>query len=203
MHRIATNEICSMKHLKIFKQTRMKTIFFSAAFALISVCFSLRTAAQNDLGIDEEHMPDLSRPVVIADIPVSFLKDSTVNINQRAARILQKRFPGVHQTSWYEAPNGIIASFDSDATKTKVYFDKKGRLNYSIRYYDENMLPKNVRHVIRSTYYDDSILSIAEIHPTNTNGQKTYIILTEDAKTLKRLIANDTEIISVKSYSKA
>ena len=180
----------------------MKRIFLAFAIAVISLfTFNVHVAAQYDLGINEEDMPDLSRPVIIPGIPVDSTIDNTSkDINERAVKNFQKQFPGIVNPSWYKVSDGFIASFKENTVKTRVSYDKKGRLKNTINYYGEEMLPQLVRQVVKSIYYDYSILSVAEINANINDVQPTYVVSIRYKNSLKILTVYDYEIFSTKEY---
>jgi len=202
VHGNETREICNMKNLKTIKQTKMKSIFLAFAIAVISLfTFNVHVAAQYDLGINEEDMPDLSRPVTIPGIPADSTIDNTSkDINERAVKNFQKQFPGIVNPSWYKASDGFIASFKENTMKTRVSYDKKGRFKNIVNYYGEEMLPQDVRKVVKSIYYDYAIISVAEINVNINDAKTTYIVSIQSENSLKILTVYDSEIFSVKEY---
>ena len=179
----------------------MKNIFLTFTVTVISaIAFS--ASAQNDLGINDEDLLNDPRPLVI-NIP----EDSTENydlkdVNEKAVKKFEKEFPNVNQPSWYKAEDGYIATFKTDDVLTKVSYDEKGRYLHTIHYYGEKMLPKDVRQIIKSVYYDYSITSVVEIHSNETYGETTYVVTIEDASSMKILQISNFEILSIKDYKK-
>jgi hypothetical protein len=82
------------------------------------------------------------------------------------------------------------------ATETSVY-DKKGRLLYSVKRYDETQLPKDVRSLVKSEYYDYSIVGVEEvIVPSNPNG--IYFVHVQNENKLKtvKVYNGETELVN-------
>ena len=181
----------------------MKKIFQSLAVTVVSsFAFINYTAAQNDLGINEEDMPELSKPLII-NVPADSLTcDHLIHVNERALKNFQKKFPGAIDPYWYEVFDGFIASFKKDSVTTKVAYDKKGRLQYAINYYGEKMMPRELRHIVKSVYYDYSIVSVAEVHLNEPDAQTTYVVCVGSCNSFKILTASDYEILSVKDWKR-
>lgn len=181
----------------------MKHIFLAFAVTIISsFALSMNATAQNDLGINEEDMPDLSRSIIINIPQASATEDTLKDVNERALKNFERSFPGAHKPSWYKTPGGYIVDFMDNAIQTKVAYDKKGRLNHIINYYGEEILPGDIRHIIKSVYYDYSILNIAEIHLNEYDAQPTYVVNIQDRNSLKILTIAEGEILSIKDYKR-
>jgi hypothetical protein len=57
-----------------------------------------------------------------------------------------------------------------------VYFDKKGRISYSISYYKKEMLPFAILQLMNDKYPGKSIFGATEI---NNNAGTTYVLVLE------------------------
>ncbi len=74
-------------------------------------------------------------------------------------------------------------------TETPIY-DKKGRLLYSVKRYDESALPKDISRIVRNQYYDFDIIGVEEVViPSSSNS--IYFVH----------IANDKKLETVKVYN--
>jgi hypothetical protein len=120
--------------------------------------------------------------VVAAEVDASTLKD------------FAKKFADVNEVTWIKTGNGFVAMFNQADTRINVGYKAKGRWVYTVkRYVDENILPKNVRAQVKSTYYDYKILHIEEITvPENKNIIYQLILL--DGKNQKTLRLCDGEM---------
>jgi hypothetical protein len=70
-----------------------------------------------------------------------------------------------------------MVKFSKDNIDTRVYYSKKGRRLATIRDFTEENLPKDIRHLVRSTYYDHSIFRVSEV---TVDSQMAYVIILED-----------------------
>ena len=60
-----------------------------------------------------------------------------------------------------------------------------------------------VRHIVKSTYYDYNIVYTQEIETADTKGMPTYIICLEDKTNIKMIRIYDGEMSVWKEFTKA
>ena len=60
-----------------------------------------------------------------------------------------------------------------------------------LRHYNEEQLPSEIRHLIKSNYYDFSIYHLSEIR---YNGKTAYIVTIEDRTCWKKIKVADNEM---------
>lgn len=96
--------------------------------------------------------------------------------------------------NWSTKSDGYRATFRKDGVVHLVDYNKKGKLMSTIRIYNETVLPKNIRKIVKSTFYDFDIVSVAELSLSNN---LVYFIKIQDETSLKtvRVIDNDMEVI--------
>ncbi|MCW3117475.1 MAG: hypothetical protein JWM28_1557 [Chitinophagaceae bacterium] len=124
---------------------------------------------------------------------------NTANINTRAINEYSKSFKSADKASWFEMKDGFVAKFKEDGVETKVYYDLKGRWTGTIHTYNEDKLPKDIRKLVRSIYYDYSIFQVNEV----IVGEKTaYLVRIEDAATFKTIRIIDGEMDVYEDYTK-
>ena len=109
----------------------------------------------------------------------------------KAAREFWKRHGDGKDEKWYKFPGGYLAEFADGDIGTKVVFDKRGNWLYTIRQYTEKQLPKEVRALVKSTYYDFTIGWVKEV----TQFQAlVYVVHIDNSPEWKDLIVRDGEI---------
>ena len=96
------------------------------------------------------------------------------DVNSKAVRNFVKAFKDVSDEKWYKAEDGFISKFYLNDTRYQVAYGKKGNWLFTIRTYDEDKLPKPLRHIVKSSYYDYAILVVQEIEQPRDN--LTYIV---------------------------
>lgn len=109
-------------------------------------------------------------------------------INTKAVKDFQARYAGANNAMWFADNNGFVSYFVKDGFGDRVFYDKKGRWNYSLIFYTEDKLPRDVRAAIKSTYFDMSITLVEEVQTTES---RVYIVHLEDKSNIKILKAND------------
>lgn len=128
------------------------------------------------------------------DIPVP------VNISTRALKDFTKTFKKTADVGWFVIKDGYLAEFKQDGITTKVYYDRKGRWVGNLRGYMEDKLPPNIRHLVKSTYYDYSINYVQEV----TVGTNTvYLVKIEDKTSFKTIRVQDGEMDEMEAFKKS
>jgi hypothetical protein len=69
-----------------------------------------------------------------------------------------------------------------------VFYDKKGHWQYSLIFFGQDKLPRDVRAAVRSTYYDLNITLVEEVQ---TIDAKVFIVHLEDKSNIKILKVNE------------
>jgi hypothetical protein len=107
-------------------------------------------------------------------------------VHQKAVKDLAKSFKSLTGEKWYVLRDGFVAMFSLNGSDHQVCYDKKGNWLLTIRSYGEANLDHDVRHIVKSTYYDYEINLVQEVEtPT---APKIYIVQ----------LVSKTEIVSVK-----
>jgi hypothetical protein len=105
-------------------------------------------------------------------------------ISSKAIKNFKIEFGKADPVKWFKLSNGFVAYCTVNSIQNKAYYDRKGNWLYSTRYYEEKDLPKDVRAIVRSTYYDYSISGIQEIH---VDDKTVYLVYVKDETTWKTL----------------
>ena len=121
-------------------------------------------------------------------------------ISSNAVRNFMKDYKYVTNAKWSKLSKGYsVVNFTVDSIKTRIVYDRAGHCENTVRYYFENRLPPEVRHLVKSTYYDFNIYHIIE--PT-LNGMTSYLVKMEGSTTWKTVKVVDGEIEEVEEYLK-
>lgn len=121
-------------------------------------------------------------------------------ISTRAARDFALRYPDVERASWYAAKNGFIVHFRLDSCRTRTAYNLGGNWVYTIKVYAEDKMPRNVRHTVKSTYYDYTITQVEEID--RPNEKKLYLVHMCDASTWINVQVMDGEMKVAEEFRK-
>lgn len=165
----------------------MKHIFFASAIGFFSILApSSNTSAQK---VDEIVIANSDKGMLAFDGSLMDNSSSvkTVNVSQRALKDLNKFYRPEGTVTWTEVPNGIVAIFKVGEVLHHVFYSKKGRWTGSHKSYGESLMPKDLRHEVRQSYYDFKIAQCEELEIPDSSGEPTYIVTIKDENSIKRL----------------
>ncbi len=98
------------------------------------------------------------------------------DINIRALAHLRKTFKDADNETWRVHSNGeYIASFMKDDISYIVYYDRKGRWVATVKGYNEDKMPFELRDLVKRNYYDYSISYVKEVK-TYRNDTITFVV---------------------------
>jgi hypothetical protein len=108
--------------------------------------------------------------------------DAAGAVGRKALKDFHGRFANVTNEKWFFADRGFVAYCTQDGFTNRAYYDKKGHWQYSLKCCDENKIPRDVRNMVRRTYFDFKITMVQVIEiPDNV----VYLVHLEDATSLK------------------
>ena len=148
----------------------------------------------------------LEKFIVTSDDPgLKVSRESTPvsisEINTKALRNFAKEFKNITGEKWIKTSNGLFAAqFVSDDIQNLVCYNKKGNFECMLRYYKEQKLPREVRQLVKSSYYDFNIYLVTEAH---RNGKIVYIVKMEDKTSWKTIKIADGEMATIEEYAKS
>jgi len=123
------------------------------------------------------------------------------SVNVKAVRDFKNRFAAPASVRWYPLENGSIAYFPENGYNTRVYYNKKGRWEGTLTLFNEDKLPKDIRAIVKSTYFDFSI-TVVEMVETPANG--VYLVHIEDKTSIKIIrVTLDGEMDVMEDLQKA
>lgn len=116
------------------------------------------------------------------------------NVNGKVLKSFHKSFGEKPDAKWSKSENGFVVYFKDNNVSTNVYFKNSGVIDYKINYYNEDQLPKDVRHSVKSNFYDYSIKQVSEVHK---DGTVTYFVKVEDKVSIKtiRVVGEECEVV--------
>lgn len=120
-------------------------------------------------------------------------------INEKAIRDFKKSFKNVQNERWYAADKKFIVKFEVGDINCMALYNRKGNLQHTIRYYQEQHLPRDVRHLVRSSYYDFSIFGVTEV---TVQDKTAYLITIQDNNSWKTIKVLDGEMIVTEEFNK-
>lgn len=116
---------------------------------------------------------------------------TTINISTKAVKDFTKKYKNAEHAGWFVIEDGYLAEFKKGGIKTNVYYNRKGLWIGNVRSYFEVNLPRDIRHLVKSTYYDYTINYIQEI---TVDRNIVYLVKIEDDSTFKTIRIQDGEM---------
>jgi hypothetical protein len=117
-------------------------------------------------------------------------------INLRALRDFMWRYDQEDHACWFSTSDGGFESyFIRDGYGNRVFYDQKGNWSYSLINYGEDKLPRNIRSLVRSAYFDFDIVVVEELQ---MNEGIEYIVTMKDQtdiRIVKVSKAGDLEVL--------
>lgn len=121
-------------------------------------------------------------------------------VNTKAMRNFVKAYETAVDPEWVLLKEGYVCRFMIDGVRCRAFYSQKGAWLLTVASYEENKLPKDVRAMVRSTYYDYTISYIDEISAPGKS--KSYLVQIQDEKGMKILQVSDGGIETVKELVK-
>jgi hypothetical protein len=177
-----------IKPIKMKKVLFALTIGFTSLAALSNCAYAQNSASPVAFNDAKKFMPSIRYMAALeslADLG-TYIPDAK-NINAKAVKDFQVRFADA-DAKWFSDGNGFVSYFVKDGYGDRAFYDKKGHWQYSLIFYGENKLPRDVRNAIRSTYFDLNITLVEEVQ---TNAGHVFIVHLEDKATIKILRVSD------------
>lgn len=123
-----------------------------------------QTSASN--GFASVTIPEIGLP--------SATKASPNTVSNRALKDFRRNVKADAEERWYNTKDGgYIVKYEKAGVDCRADYDRKGNWLSTTRYYSEKLLPKDIRSMIKSAYYDYRITSVQEITLT---GYLVYIV---------------------------
>ena len=121
-------------------------------------------------------------------------------VNRKAVKDFRDRHANATSPSWYAVKGGFMTYFVVAGYPDRAFYDAHGRWQYSLLFYKEDKLPRDIRAVVKSTYYDCAITLVQEVQ-TAQNG--VYLVYLEDAKTTRIVkVSKEGEMDTMEFFEK-
>src|SRR5687767_2892082 len=169
----------------------MKKLFFryTTGFIPFIALFS-SVYAQNSKFGTELNSP-ASKEVAYTNTAKEGTAPAFAGISTKAVKNFTKTYKNADNANWFVIKDGYLAQFKQDGITTKVFYNPKGRWIGNLRCYFEDKLPRDIRHLVKSHYYDYNIFYVQEV----TVGNATvYLVKIEDKTSLKTIRVQDGEM---------
>lgn len=126
---------------------------------------------------------------------------SAGRVSPTVIRSFLKTYKDVSDEKWIEVKEGFIAMFNYNGTDYQVAYTKKGNLIRTIGSYSEERMSQELRHIVKSTYYDYEITRVHEIQiPMEP---VTYVVQLVGKKEMMNLKVCDGEIEVMQRFNRS
>lgn len=172
--------------------TRKHIVSFLTAIAANIIGFAF---AQGAGQVHPEIEIAYSKPRVAPETTPLHLNE----VHTKALRSFAREYKDNTDAKWYTSPGGFTVYFTDKKVRTKIFYDKRGNHRCTVRNYDETVLPREVRHEVKSHYYDYNIYHVIEM---TAAGATAYIIKLEGKESWIDLRVQNNEIEIIKEFNK-
>jgi len=132
------------------------------------------------------------------NVPAPKVQPGEINyvneVNSKVLRSFYKAYGEVQDAKWSKTDNGFAVNFKTEGLINNVFYKKSGAVEYKIKYYFEEQLPADVRHIVKANFYDYTIRQVSEVSKDNGTG---YFVKIESKYTIKtvRVIGAEFEVV--------
>lgn len=124
-------------------------------------------------GISQENSYSELPPVTItASTP-------STSVNDKVSKSFNRLYKDATNASWYPIEKKFFVKFILKEQENAALFNKGGRLIYHISYGGEKHLPAEVRHLVKTNYYDQNIKRVYNVEQGDRN---IWVVSLEDNK---------------------
>src|SRR6476659_541937 len=125
------------------------------------ICLLITTATAVNGQLASNHVKPSGRFVVFNNTKPGV--SLAGRVNPTVIRTFLKTYKDVSGEKWIEIKEGFVALFNYNGMDYQVAYTKKGNLLRTIRSFSEDKMPTDLRHIVKSTYYDYEITRVHEI----------------------------------------
>lgn len=126
-------------------------------------------------------------------------KTSSAEISQKVSDSFNHLFKDAVAPQWVEANKRFIVNFIQNDQKHKAVFTKVGTLVYHLIYGTEGELPKSIRDLVKSSYFDYAITSAINVKADENN---VWIVNVEDASQIMVLRVEEGAMTVIQKITK-
>ena len=100
-------------------------------------------------------------------------------VNEKVLKSFKETFSAAEEVKWEEYKTYYTVSFVHSGIRSKVNYDKDGRMLGSIRYYAPQLLPLNIYNRLRMDFSKKELFGVTEV---TFGTEVTYFVKMQDAK---------------------
>jgi len=153
------------------------------------------------LAMTAESFSQQSKPIVPDNVKLLNPGKGYLNsINIRAIRDFVRRYENATDVAWFKVPDGFIVRFVADSIYARSAYRKNGNWLYTIRQYAEEKMSREIRHIVKRTYYDYSITLVEQIELPDEPVK--YLVHLQDAVSWKNVLVSNGQMDLVEDKKK-
>jgi len=186
-----------------FGNTNLNTnIFIMKKEAMLTTLIVLAVLFLANNGIAQTKIPQSGMAISLSIVEDGLVLNDVdpARVNAKAMRDFSKRFNG-KQANWSNAGDVFQAKFSDETIRTVVGYGKSGRWLYTIKHYSEKELSRDIRHMVKSEYYDYKIDLIDEVRIPQSKNEIYLIHIHNEEKQHKILRYSEDGIELIKNYT--
>lgn len=100
-------------------------------------------------------------------------------INEKVLNSFKQTFVNAEKVKWFEADDSYSVRFYQSEIRYIVYYDKRGNITSSMKFYQPSLLPTEVLKDMQRKYSDMKACVVTEI---SAGGETAYFVKLEDKK---------------------
>lgn len=105
--------------------------------------------------------------------------ESPTAVSEKVLRSFNETFTNAEQVKWHESDNSYSVRFFQGDVRYIVYYDFRGNITSSMRFYNPSLLPANILNALQNNYSKKAAFGVTEI----TSGEDiAYFVKIEDSK---------------------
>lgn len=122
-------------------------------------------------------------------------------VNSRAARHFLNHFPQASEVKWVRDDHYDVACFNSDDSRTRVYYTSDGNYSFCLKYYSDDVLNTGLRSEILKIFPGCRIGVATEL--TDDLYKKSLFVHIKDGTNCKTLRCDDQGIEITENFKNA
>ncbi len=172
-----------------------------AAWALLIVISdSANAQGKNNIAVTGIKKYYFTEPVIANPSEGKIMAVKRNEVSIKAIRDFVEASGQTENIKWYKSDEGFMAYYNQNGARLMAGYNLKGNWIYSMATYNEDKLPRDVRHLVKSTYYDYAITLVNEI---KTGSKTIYIVHMADKTSWVNLRVCDGEMEVVEQLDKS
>ena len=122
-------------------------------------------------------------------------------VHAKVMRDFILRYDDVSYATWSTDGKGSTVYFVKDGFHDRAVYDARGKWQYSLLYYDEARMPREVRRTVKREYIDSKITAVEEVQVEA--GKAWFVHLDEDTDYKIVKVYMDGEMETVEEFCKS